>query len=157
VLQVPVALRTVHELPLPRWLEGAVQLPAHARGLAAPEDPDGGFDRRRRRRARLLARPARPQAHLLLLRLPRSAPRRDRRADAPRGRRGLPPPGREGRAAAAARHRTPGLTTTDVLLTGGHLVDGRVVDVEVNSDTGTIGRVGPDLSVTPDAPTVDVG
>ena len=78
-----------------------VRLPAHARGLDAAEDPGRRLRRRRGRHHRLLARPARPRAHLLLLRLPGPGHGGHRRADAPGGRRGLPPPGRAGGAPAA--------------------------------------------------------
>ncbi len=64
----------------------------------AAEDPDRRLDRRRRRCHRVLARPARSEAHLHLLRLPGTQPRGDDRAAAPRGRGGVPPPGRADRA-----------------------------------------------------------
>ena len=100
VLQVPLPLRPVLQLPVPGRLEGALRLPAHARGLDRLKIQVVGSIDDVVDALGLLARPARPAPRLLLLRLSRPAPRGHRRADAPHGRGGVPPPGRTRRAAA---------------------------------------------------------
>ena len=99
------------QLPLPRRLARCPSTSSPTlEDSMRPEDPDRRLDRRRGRRHRVLARPARPQAHLLLLRLPRPDAARRSTSRCTCGRGGLPPPRRAGGASAAPRPARPGLT-----------------------------------------------